>query len=84
MAQYYKEIQRATREADHIINEVLYIKEEMINLNSLELIQEPRFTCNFMKVFHKRLSLHMEGDKEIVMEDGLVKRIAKWDLWTKT
>ena len=83
MSNYYKEIQRATREADHIINEVLYIKEEVISLTNLELIQEPRFTCNFMKVFHKRLVLHMEGDKNIVMEDGLVKRI-EWDLWIRT
>lgn len=69
MADYYKEKMRAERYADYIINEILYVKETNIDLRSLELETSMKFACNFMKVFHKRMELYMEGDKRIFHDE---------------
>jgi len=69
---YYSEKQRAIRESDHIINEILYIKGEAIDLVQLEIKQQPRFLCNFMKIFNQRLELFMEADKNIILDDKIV------------
>jgi hypothetical protein len=72
---YYQEINRATRQADYIINEVLYILGEEIDLAKLEFIEQPNFNCNFMKVFHQRLKLHQANDNSILYDEakGVIK-----------
>lgn len=72
MSNYYKEKRRALNRADHIINEKLYVENNKISLVQTELDEEPRFNCSFMKVFHKRLSLYIEGDKRIIIEKNQV------------
>lgn len=69
---YYKEINRAERYADYLINEILYINKQEIDLIKLELETSSKYACNFMKVFHKRLELHMKRDKRIYIEDNKV------------
>lgn len=69
---YYKELQRAIRTADHIINELLYIEKVNIDLNELEINQSSRFQCNFMKIFHTRLKLYMARDENIILTDKKV------------
>lgn len=70
MSNYYKEKQRALRQADFLINEILYIEKEWIDLRKVDLKHSGNFQCNFMKVFHERLALHMETDKNIHLDEN--------------
>ena len=78
---YYGEIRRATKQADFIINEVLYIRNEDIDLSKVDFIESPRFECNFMKVFKKRLLLHIEGDKNISLDE--IKNVVTYNKVSK-
>lgn len=65
---YYKEKRKAKNHADNILNKVLYEDKKTILVNKIIMYEDPKFDCDFMKIFFERLKVFIALDDKIIYD----------------